>query len=300
MTQRALIFGANGQDGRYLSALLGAAGVEVSSTSRSAGDLRGDIGDGAFVESAIRQHRPDYIFHLAANSSTRHDTLFDNHRAIATGSLNVLESARLHAPAARVFISGSAMQFRNLGLPIDERTEFEGSSPYSVARIQSVYAARYFRAAFGMRVYVGYFFNHDSPLRSERHVNQKIVAALRRIVNGSRERLVLGNVEVRKEFNFAGDVVDAVWKLVNQDAVSEAVIGCGVAHSIAEWLQYCFGKAGLDWRAHVDVDAGHVSEYQVLVSNPAVIQGLGWRPALDFKGLADLMMAEGRSHDPRE
>lgn len=292
MTQRALIFGANGQDGRYLSALLAAAGVEVQGASRTAGELRGDIADAAFVESAIRRQRPDFIFHLAANSSTRHDTLFDNHRAIATGSLNVLESARLHSPAARIFLSGSAMQFRNVGLPIDERTEFEGSSPYSVARIQSVYAARYFRAAFGMRVYVGYFFNHDSPLRSERHVNQKIVAALRRIVNGSNERLLLGDVGVRKEFNFAGDVVDAVWKLVNQEQVSEAVIGCGVAHPIADWLDYCFGKAGLRWRDHVDVDTRHVPEYQVLVSNPAIIRGLGWQPTLDLRGLADLMMAQ--------
>lgn len=290
MTQRALIFGVSGQDGHYLSALLAASGVQVLGTSRSAGDLRGDVGDASFVEAAIRQHRPDFIFHLAANSSTRHDALFDNHRAIATGSLNVLECARLHAPAARIFISGSAMQFRNVGEPIDEQTAFEASSPYSIARIQSVHAARYFRAAFGMRVYVGYFFNHDSPLRPERHVNQKIVAALRRILDGSRERLVLGNVEVRKEFNFAGDIVDAAWTLVNQERVFEAVIGCGVSHRIADWLDCCFGKVGLKWREHVDIDSRHVPEYQVLVSNPAVIRGLGWRPTLDLKGLADLMM----------
>lgn len=298
MTRRALIFGVNGQDGQYLSALLATSGVEVLGTSRSGGDVRGDVADPAFVETAIRRHSPDYIFHLAANSSTRHETLFDNHRAIATGSLNVLEYARIHAPAARVFISGSAMQFRNVGEPIDERTAFEGSSPYSIARIQSVYAARYFRTAFGMRVYVGYFFNHDSPLRSERHVNQKIVSALRRIVSGSRERLVLGNVDVRKEFNFAGDVVNAAWTLVNQERVFEAVIGCGVAHRISEWLDHCFGKAGLQWREHVDIDPSYVPEYQVLVSNPAVIRGLGWRPTLDMAGLADLMMQSPVSGQP--
>jgi GDPmannose 4,6-dehydratase len=288
---RALIFGVNGQDGHYLSALLVSAGLDVAGISRSAGSIRGDIGDAAFVESTIRELAPDFIFHFAANSSTRHETLFDNHRAIATGSLNVLEAARVHAPRARIFLSGSAMQFRNEGRPIDERTEFEGSSPYSIARIHSVYAARYFRATFGMRVYVGYLFNHDSPLRSERHVNQKIVATLQRIVAGSRERLALGNIEVRKEFNFAGDVVGAVWTLVNQDLVSEAVIGCGVAHGIVEWLECCFGRAGLVWQEHVDLNSDFVPEYQILVSNPATIQGLGWRPTLDLRGLADLMMA---------
>src|SRR5277367_2342099 len=108
------------------------------------------------------------------------------------------------------------MQFKNEGLPIDELTPFEASSPYSVSRIQSVYAARYYRSVFGLEVYTGYFFNHDSPLRAENHVNQKIAAAVKRIGAGSNEKLYLGNINVRKEFNYAGELVEAVWILVNQ------------------------------------------------------------------------------------
>jgi GDPmannose 4,6-dehydratase len=288
---KALIFGATGQDGRLLSALLqNSFNAEVVGVSRAGGDVRGDVSDFAFVESIIRDYQPDHIFHLAAESSTRHEALFENHRAISTGTLNILESARLHMPSAKIFLSGSAMQFRNEGSPIDEQTIFEASSPYSVARIQSVYAARYFRKAFGMRVYVGYFFNHDSPFRSERHVNQKVVAAALRIAGGSAEKLLLGNIQVQKEFNYAGDIVEAVMTLVSQEDVFEAVIGSGKAHSIEEWLDYCFSKVGLDWRKFVEQDEKLTSEYQTLVSNPAVMRGLGWTPQTDLNDLADIMM----------
>ena len=288
---KALIFGAKGQDGRFLSALLESSfKAEVLGVSRSAGAVRGDVGDAAFVESVIREYQPELVFHLAAESSTRHQALFENHSAISTGTLNILESVRLHVPSAKVFLSGSAMQFRNEGQPIDEETPFEASSPYSVARIQSVYAARYFRKAFGMRVYVGYFFNHDSQFRSERHVNQKIVAAALRIAGGSTEKLLLGNIQVRKEFNYAADVVDAVMTLVGQENVFEAVIGSGRAHSIEEWLDYCFSKLELDWRKSVEQVKTFIPEYQTLVSNPSLMRRLGWAPQVDFAGLADLMM----------
>lgn len=288
---KALIFGATGQDGRILSTLLESNfRADVIGVSRSGGNIRGDVGDFAFVASVIHHYQPDFVFHLAAESSTRHDALFDNHSAISTGTLNILESVRLHVPSAKVFLSGSAMQFRNEGKPIDEQTPFEASSPYSIARIQSVYAARYFRKAFGMRVYVGYFFNHDSPFRSERHVNQKIVGAALRISAGSTEKLFLGNIQVRKEFNYAADAVDAVMTLVGQDDVYEAVIGSGMAHSIEQWVDYCFGKLGLDWRKFVEQDNAFVPEYQSLVSNPSLMRRLGWTPRVDLAGLADIMM----------
>ena len=199
---KAIIFGANGQDGVFLSNLLKEKDIEVLGVSRSTGDFRGDIADNVFVEALIKNHKPDYIFHFAANSTTRHEALFDNHQAISTGTLNILESVRLHCPIAKVFLSGSAMQFQNENTPIDEQTPFEASSPYSIARIQSIYAGRYYRATFGLAVYCGYLFNHDSPHRSERHVNQKIVSAVKRIENGSNEVLELGNIDVEKEFNY--------------------------------------------------------------------------------------------------
>lgn len=288
---KALIFGANGQDGRFLSALLqDRFGANVIGISRNGGDIRGDVSDLTFVESVIHDHRPDHVFHLAAESTVRHDALFANHSAIGTGTLNILESVRLHTPSAKVFLSGSALQFHNEGLPINERTPFEANSPYSVARIQSVYAARYFRTAFGIRIYVGYFFNHDSQFRSERHVNQKVAAAALRIAQGSTEKLLLGNIQVRKEFNYAADVMDAVMVLIGQESVFEAVIGSGTAYSIEDWVACCFHKVGLDWRKFVEQDPEYSPEYQILVSNPAVIRHLGWTPRADLSRLADIMM----------
>jgi GDPmannose 4,6-dehydratase len=287
---KALVFGINGQDGYYLSDLLKEEQIEVIGISRKGNYSIGSVADHSFVECQIKQHQPDYIFHFAANSTTRHFALFENHETISTGTLNILEAVRLHCPAARVFLSGSAMQFVNEGLPINEQTSFEASSPYSIARIQSVYAGRYYRNKFGIRVYTGYFFNHDSPLRTEHHVNQKIVKAAQRIANGSSELLELGNVDVQKEFGFAGDTVRAVWTLVNQEKVFEAVIGTGESHSIKDWTQSCFENAGKDWTKYVVIKPDFVPEYKILVSDPRVIKSLGWQPKVSFKKLAELMM----------
>jgi GDPmannose 4,6-dehydratase len=286
----AIIFGASGQDGTFLAQLLRKKSVMVVTVSRSSGDVRGDISDYIFVEALIKSQQPDYIFHFAANSTTRHEALFDNHQAISTGTLNILESVRLHCPKAKVFLSGSAMQFVNSGTPIDEDTSFEGSSPYSIARIQSVYAARYYRATFGLLIYCGYFFNHDSPLRSERHVNQKVIGAVNRIANGSSEMLELGNIDVRKEFNYAGDIVEAIWILINQNLLFDVVIGSGHAHSIKEWVEYCFYKVNRNWQDHVILSQNYKPEYDVLVSNPTRLRSLGWQPKVGFHQLADLMM----------
>jgi GDPmannose 4,6-dehydratase len=286
---RVIIFGANGQDGFYLSQLLRQHYIQVIGISRKGDVTPGDVSNFAFVERQIKQYQPGYIFHFAANSTTRHEALFDNHEAISTGTLNILESAKRHSPTAKIFLAGSAMQFRNEGLPIDEHTPFEAGSPYSVARIQSVYAGRYYRKAFGLQVYVGYFFNHDSPLRTERHINQKIVQAAKQISQGKSAALEIGDVNVRKEFNFAGDMMEAVWTLVNQDDIFEAVIGSGEAHSLAEWLELCFGFFGQDWRKFVTERKDFVAEYKLLVSNPALIKSLGWKPRKTWEDLANIM-----------
>jgi GDPmannose 4,6-dehydratase len=163
----AIIFGANGQDGRYLKYLLEKEGKKVDCISRSGENIIGDIREFSFVEEQIKKKQPKYIFDFAATSTTKHSALFENHQTICNGTLNILVSARLHCPDSKIFISGSALQFRNDGNPIDEKTSFEGSSPYSVSRIHSVYFARYFRNSFGLQTYVGYFFHHDSPFRSD-------------------------------------------------------------------------------------------------------------------------------------
>ena len=141
---KAIIFGINGQDGFYLNEHLLGKSYEIMGVSRSLGKwIMGDIKDFDFVETLIKAKQPDIIFHLAANSTTRHDVLFENHETISTGSLNILESVYRHCPDCKVFLAGSAMQFRNDGLPISEQTPFQASSPYAVARIQSVDSARH-------------------------------------------------------------------------------------------------------------------------------------------------------------
>jgi GDPmannose 4,6-dehydratase len=288
---KSIIFGVNGQDGYYLTNLLALNGIDVIGVSRGVGNwIKGDVTDLALVEALISTQQPDYVFHFAAHSTTRHSALFANHQAISTGTLNILESVKLHCAKARVFLSGSAMQFENRGLPISEKTPFDAKSPYAVARIQSTYAGRYYRQAFSLNVYLGYLFNHDSPMRTEQHVNKKITAAINRIANGSNEKLELGNLEVRKEFNYAGDVVEAIWRLVNQDAVFEAVIGSGDSHSIREWTEYCFAKVNKNWADFVEVRKDFVPEYQALVSNPVLIKSLGWEPKVTFCQLADMML----------
>jgi GDPmannose 4,6-dehydratase len=287
---KALIFGSNGQDGKFLSNLLEKNKVDVVGVSRSNAIIIASVADYALVESIIKLQQPDYIFHFAANSTTRHTALFDNHSAISTGTINILEAVRLYSPQTKVFLSGSAMQFKNDGVPIDEKTAFEASSPYSVARIQSIYAGRYYRSAFDLQVYVGYFFNHDSELRSEKHVNQKIVATVKRISNGSDEKLEIGNINVLKEFNYAGDVVQAVWQLVNQNQIFEAIIGSGKAYSIKEWAEYCFNKVNLNWKDHLVIKHDFIPEYKILVSNPTLISQIGWQPQVGFNELANIMM----------
>ena len=286
---KALIFGISGQDGFYLSSLLEKKGIEIIGSSRTQG-IKGDVGDLFFVESLIKEHTPDYIFHLAADSSTNHQHLFQNHNSISTGTINILEICRMHSPESRIFLAGSAMQFKNDGSPISESTPFSAGSPYALARIQSTYAGRYYRDSFGMKVYVGFLFNHDSPLRSESHINQKIVKTAQRIKAGEKIKLEIGSVEVRKEFNFAGDIVEAIWTLVNQNQITECVIGSGISYSIREWIESCFSIAELEWKDHVILLDRFIPEYQNLVSSPGLIRSIGWDPRISFESLAQKMM----------
>jgi GDPmannose 4,6-dehydratase len=286
---KALVFGAGGQDGHYLDALLRQEGIEAVGVSRSGPWRRGDVAKRADVDDAIRALRPDYVFHLAARSTTHHEAGFENHETISTGTLNVLESAYRHAPDARVFITGSGVQFHNTGEPIDEASPFEASSPYAVARIQSVYAARYYRT-LGLRTFVGYLFHHESPLRKPSHMSMRIALAAQRIARDGHGRLEIGDTSVVKEWTFAGDVVQAMLSLVRQDKVSEVVIGSGEGHSIAEWLERCFALADLSWRDHVDLVPGFAVEYGRLVSRPDKLRALGWSPAVSFAALAEMLM----------
>jgi GDPmannose 4,6-dehydratase len=286
---KAIIFGANGQDGFYLSKLLEEKGIAVIGVSRSGNFLKTNIASFNEVAELIKTTAPDFIFHLAANSTTRHDALFGNHETISTGTFNILEAVRIHTPHTKVFISGSGLQFENKNLPIKETDPFEAKDAYSVSRIQSVYAARYFRM-LGVKAYVGYFFNHDSPRRSERHMAQKIAAAAVRIANGSKEILEIGDMSVIKEWTYAGDVVEGIWLLVNQNTILEANISSGLGYSILDWVKECFNLIGKDYQNYITESNDFKAEYRQLVSDAALITSMGFAPKVSFETLAKMMI----------
>lgn len=287
---KALVFGINGQDGYYLNALLNQINIEVIGISRHNSNwVVGDVADRLFVERIIQSIKPEYIFHLAANSMTRHDVLFENHETISTGTLNILESVYKHSKYSKIFISGSALQFVNKSIPISENDQFEARDAYSVSRIQSVFAARYFRS-LDLQIYIGYFFHHDSPQRSEKHLSMRIAKAVSRIKDGSKEILEIGNLMVAKEFNFAGDFMRAIWILMNQNSVFESVIGSGNAISIQEWIEICFNLIGKDWKEYIRIADNYKPDFQRLVSDPHTIFSLGWQPEMNIQMLAKEMI----------
>lgn len=291
--KKALVFGAAGQDGYYLTHLLKTNGITVLAVSSGNSDIIGDVGNNEFVTELIKTHQPEFIFHLAAKSSTRHELILDNYHAIVSGTLYILEAVKRYSPHSKCFFSGSGLQFVNTDEPISEQDTFELNSAYSLCRIQSVNAARYYRE-LGVQAYVGYFFNHDSALRPEGHMAKKIITAVKKIANGSMEKIVIGDMYARKEWGFAGDTVRAVWTLVNQEKVYEAVIGTGKAYSIEDWIRTCFSFINKDYSEYIVKDNSYVSPYKVLVSDPKTIFSLGWQPAVSFEQLALMLYNDSR------
>lgn len=287
---KAIIFGHTGQDGWYLTNLLQQKGIRVYGVSRSKTDLSCNLGDHKSLIKVLGEVQPDYIFHFAAISTTKHGAVFDNHSAIGTGTLNLLEAARIICPNSRIFLSGSGLQFVNDGSPLDENSSFDATSSYSVERNYTYYLGKYYRNTFDMNVFFGFFFTHDSPRRTANHMTQKIVMAAKEAASGIDRKLVIGNIDVRKEYLYAGDAVSAVWFLVNQDQYYEAVIGSGVDYSIKDWVSKCYDIVGLDWRNYIVTNDSFIAEYTRLVSNPMRLFKMGWHPQVDFSELAHLMM----------
>jgi GDPmannose 4,6-dehydratase len=286
---KALIFGIGGQDGYYIRELLEKKSFDVIGISRNEG-TKGNINNFDFVRDLIIKIQPDLIFHLAANSTTRHSALIENHETISTGTLNILESVYQHSKHSKVFITGSGVQFKNNGLPIHETDEFEANSPYSIARIQSVYAARYYRN-LGIKTYIGYLFHHESPYRKSNHLS-KLTTDYIKNINQNSPKLEIGDLTVKKEWGFAGDIVNGIFTLINQDEIFESVIGTGIAYSIEEWLKLCFELRNLDYTKYVKLkEEPFNAEYKLLVSKPETIFKLGWKPEYSLKDLASLMMA---------
>ncbi len=287
---KALIFGVHGQDGFYLDQLLTQNGIEVTGVSRTPGEwTQGDVADRKLVESLVKEKKPQYIFHLAANSKVDHALLFEHQATIVNGTLNILESVHSHSPSSKIFIAGSGLQFDNTGEPINERSSFIASDAYSLARIQSVYAARYYRSK-GIKTFVGYLFHHDSPLRSSAHLNKKIAEAAHAAAKGIDHPLSIGDISVEKEFGFAGDIVKGIFHLVQQDEIYEACIGTGKAYPVQKWLELCFDTAGKNWKDFVGQNKNYVPGFKRLVSDPSAIEATGWKAGTSIEELAAMMI----------
>jgi GDPmannose 4,6-dehydratase len=317
MPRRALILGITGQDGSYLARFLLARGYEVHGTSRDAqvarfeGLLALGIRDAVALSSTspvdfhsvartIERVAPDEIYNLSGQSSvalsfTQPAETMDS---IIKATLTLLEAVKLVRPTARFYNAGSSECFGNTdGLRADEATGFRPKSPYGVAKAAAVSLAANYRESYGLFACSGLLFNHESPLRPERFVTRKITRTAVRIAQGSGERLVLGELSIRRDWGWAPDYVDAMWRMLQRDTPEDLVVASGVSHSLADFVAAAFEEAGLDWRDHVD--------HGPSLSRPADIthsvgnaqragQVLGWHPAVKFPELVARMVRAER------
>lgn len=290
--RNAIIFGAAGQDGMYLADMCRATSIApvcVVRQKTNESQTEGNVSDRFFTKNLIKECQPLFVFHFAANSTTRHEALFENHETISTGTLNILEAIKLYSPHTKVLIVGSGVQFVNSGKPISEKDAFEAGNAYAIARIQSVYAARYFRK-LGIKTYVAYLFHHESPYRKPHHVSKMITDKVKAILAGKVEKITIGDAGVQKEWGFAKDITEGMFTLINQDEIFEAAIGTGITHSIMDFMETCFAEAKLDMRKHVAFLSGFTPEYRTLVSNPHTIHQLGWQAKTGLRDLVKIML----------
>jgi GDPmannose 4,6-dehydratase len=298
--RRALIFGIAGQDGAYLAKLLLDKGYAVVGTSRDAelssfGNLKrlGVFGRVTCISSAVNDFRsvlqaiatsePDEVYNLAGQSSVglSFQQPAETLESISVGTLNLLEAIRFINRPIRFYSAGSSECFGDTGEnPANELTPFRPRSPYAVAKAAAHWQVANYREAYGMYACSGILFNHESPLRPARFVTQKIIGTACRIAEGSRERLKIGNTSIVRDWGWAPEYVDAMWRMLQQDAPDDYVIATGKSHSLQELIIYAFGQQGLDWKAHTDVDSSlfRPTDIQVSRGDPTrAIAKLGWR-----------------------
>jgi GDPmannose 4,6-dehydratase len=301
--RRALITGISGQDGSYLTAFLRAKGYEIhgiihrTAPADSAGMALhvGDLADGGSIDRIVAAVRPDEIYHLAAQSGVLlsfdvPELTFDVN---AHGTLRLLVSARAHCPAARIFLAGSSEMFGSAPAPQSELTPFRPQSPYAVSKLAAFHAGVNFREAHRMRVWNGILFNHDSPRRCAQFMTRKVTQAAARIKLGLQDRLLLGNLDARRDWGFAGDYVEAMWLMLQQDVPGDICVATGEDRSVREFVARAFAFHGMDWTKYVAVDHALLrpTESPLLRGDAARMRALGWAPRVGFADLVDAMAA---------
>jgi GDPmannose 4,6-dehydratase len=310
----ALIIGVTGQDGAYLARLLLGKGYVVHGTSRDAALARLDgllaLGirdrvtlhsmsptDFRSVAQVIDTVAPHEIYNLSGQSSVAlsftqpAETL----AGIALGTLNMLETLRHLGEKVRFYNAGSSECFGDTGaVAATEQTAFRPRSPYGVAKAAAISLGANYRESYGVFACSGILFNHESPLRPARFVTRKITRAAASIAAGSRERLALGNLTIRRDWGWAPDYVEAMWKMLQRDAPEDFVIASGTAHSLEEFVATAFDKVGLNWRDHVDHDPSLARPSDISVSLGDATKAarlLDWRPTMTFAEIVARMIS---------
>jgi len=315
--KKALICGVSGQDGAYLSRLLLDQGYEVHGASRDAqanafGNLTRlgirervhvtsvNVTDFRSVLQALEKIAPDEVYNFAGQSSIglSFDQPVETLESISLGTLNLLEAIRFSGRPIRFYNAGSGECFGNTELPADELTPFRPRSPYAVAKAAAFWEVANYREAYRLHACTGILFNHESPLRPERFVTRKIVAAACRIAAGSGEKLQLGNITIARDWGWAPDYVDAMWRIMQHSEPDDFVIATGESHKLEEFVQLAFAGVGLDWREHVQTDPGlyRPTDVQLGRADPAKAQRLlGWRAQHAFERVVAMMLDAERS-----
>jgi len=307
----AVVTGVTGQDGSYLAELLLAKGYEVIGVVRRTSHdsyerighlldrlhvVAADLLDQHSLTTVIRDAQPHEVYNLAAQSfvptSWSQPVLTGEFTAL--GVTRLLEAIRLAHPEARFYQASSSEMFgKATETPQRETTPFYPRSPYGVAKVYGHWITVNYRESYGLHAVSGILFNHESPRRGLEFVSRKVTDAVARIKRGKATELRLGNLEARRDWGFAGDYVDAMWRMLQQDEPRDYVIGTGETHSVRELCEVAFGHVGLDWQKYVKVDPRFVrpAEVDILLADAGrARRDLGWAPQVSFERLVTMMV----------
>jgi len=319
-TRTALITGITGQDGSYLAELLLSKGYQVHGVVRRVSTFNtaridhlhvgetanpnlhlhyGDLSDSGSLRNILDLVRPDEIYNLGAQSHVR--VSFDQAEytmdVTGTGVLRLLEALRSYlkhgGKPARLYQAGSSEMFGSAKPRQHEGTRFEPRSPYACAKVCAHYSVVNYRESYGLFLCNGILFNHESPRRGENFVTRKITRAAARIKLGLQDKLTLGNLNAKRDWGFAGDYVEAMWRMLQQDQPDDYVVATGVSISIRDFLELVFAQVDLDWQRHVEIDPRFFRPAEVDHLEGDASKGrklLGWEPATDVKALAGMMV----------
>ena len=309
--KRALITGITGQDGSYLAELLIEKGYKVYGLTRRSSTivtsriehilskvelLSGDLLDGISLLSAIEESKPDEVYNLAAQSfvqtSWNQPTLTADFTAV--GVTRMLEAVKKAAPKARFYQASSSEMFGKVqAVPQIESTPFYPRSPYGVAKLYGHWITVNYRESYNMHASSGILFNHESPRRGIEFVTRKITYHAAMIKHGLLNELRLGNLDARRDWGFAGDYVEAMWLMLQQEQPDDYVISTNETHSVQEFVEMAFARAGLDWKEYVKIDEKFVrpAEVDLLIGDAAKAKKhLGWERKTSFKDLVHMMV----------